>query len=87
MPLNLGATVFPNPFMEQANVVFELPNNLFIDLSLYDMMGKLVKIVDTGFKNKGTYTYTINGTDLPLGTYLLELNTDKGKSISKIIKQ
>jgi len=87
LPLNHGATVFPNPFMEQANVVFELPDNLFIDLSLYDMMGKLVKIVDTGFKIKGTYTYTINGTDLPLGTYLLELNTDKGKSISKIIKQ
>ncbi len=86
-PINLKTTIFPNPFYDQTNVVFELPNPQIIEVSLYDNSGKLIKIIDSGQKIKGTYNYTINGSDLTAGIYFVVLQTETGKLSSKIIKE
>ena len=68
-------------------MVFELPSTQMIEVSLYDNAGKLINIIDSGQKIKGTYNYTINGTNLPEGIYLIVLKTERGTLSSKIIKQ
>lgn len=86
-PINLKANIFPNPFNDQTIVVFELPNPQKIEVSLYDNTGKLITIIDSGEKIKGTYNYCINGTNLTAGIYFIVLQTQTGKLSSKIIKQ
>lgn len=86
-PINLLPNSFPNPFTEQTNVAFDLFDNQTIALSIYDDMGKLIKVIDSSFKTEGTYNYTINGADLSKGTYLIILQTNHGSSGLKIIKE
>ena len=86
-PINLKANIFPNPFTDQTNVVFELPDAQIINVSLYDNTGKLITVIDSGQKIKGTYNYTINGSNLTAGIYFVVLQTTTGKLSSKIIKQ
>ena len=86
-PIKLKTNIFPNPFSDLTNVVFELPSTQLIEVSLYDNAGKLINIIDSGQKIKGTYNYTINGTNLPEGIYLIVLKTERGTLSSKIIKQ
>jgi hypothetical protein len=86
-PINLKTNIFPNPFYDQINVVFELPNLQRIEVSLFDNEGKIIRIIDSGQKIKGTYNYTINGIDLKAGIYFIVLQTQTGKLSSKINKQ
>ena len=86
-PINLKTNIFPNPFYDQINVVFELPNLQRIEVSLFDNEGKLIRIIDSGQKIKGTYNYNINSTNLTVGIYFIVLQTETGKLSSKIIKK
>jgi hypothetical protein len=86
-PINLKTNIFPNPFYDQINVVFELPNPQRIDVSLFDNESKLIRIIDSGEKIKGTYNYNINSTNLTAGIYFIVLQTQTEKLSSKIIKQ
>ena len=86
-PINLKTNIYPNPFYDQTNIVFELPNPQKIEVSLYDNAGKLIRIIDSGEKIKGIYNYNINCTNLTAGIYFIVLKTETGKLSSKIIKQ
>jgi hypothetical protein len=86
-PIKLKTNIFPNPFYNQINIVFELPNPQKIEVSLYDNAGKLITIIESGEKIKGTYNYYVNGTNLTAGIYFIVLQTETGKLSSKIIKQ
>jgi hypothetical protein len=86
-PINLKTNIFPNPFSDQTNVVFELPNEQIINVSLFDNSGKLICVIDSGHKIKGTYNYTINGYYLTAGIYFIILQTETGKVSYKIIKR
>lgn len=86
-PINLKTTIYPNPFTDQANVVFELSEGQNINVSLYDNTGKFITLIDSGLKIKGTYNYIINGSNLTKGIYFVVLKTPSGTLSSKIIKQ
>ncbi|NBR14700.1 MAG: T9SS C-terminal target domain-containing protein [Flavobacteriales bacterium] len=86
-PINLKTNIFPNPFYDQTNLVFELPTPQKIEVSLHDNLGKLIKVIDNGQKIKGTYNYTINGADIKPGMYFITLKSEAGKKSAKIVKQ
>jgi len=86
-PMNLKTNIFPNPFIQQVNIVFELPDPQKIEVSLYNSTGKKIRIIDVGQKVRGTYSYSIEGTQLPAGMYFVVLQTESGTLTSKIIKQ
>jgi hypothetical protein len=86
-PIDLKTNIFPNPFYDQINVFFELPNQQILEVSLYDNAGNLITSIDKGQKTKGTYNYKINGSDLTSGIYFVVIETPKGKLSSKVIKQ
>ena len=52
---------YPNPFNATTNIVFDVPNEKAVTLTIYDLLGKeVVKLVDTKM-SAGTYTATWNG--------------------------
>jgi len=86
-PMNLKTNIFPNPFTHQANIVFDLQDTQKMEVSLYNSTGKKIRIIDVGQKIRGTYSYSIEGTQLPAGMYFVVLQTENGTLSSKIIKQ
>ncbi len=62
-PFSLG-TNYPNPFNPVTTIPFSLPKRLVIDLTVYDILGREVKVLQRGEKIAGDYTVAWDGTNV-----------------------
>jgi len=69
--LNNQITVFPNPFTDALNIRYRIENPGVIEITLYDLQGKLITTLVRSYKETGQYTLIWDGSNLPRGTYLL----------------
>ncbi len=71
---NLKLSISPNPITDQANILFELPEPGLVNLSFYDLSGRLAfKYSNETKYNKGSQTISENLSVLPAGIYLCEI--------------
>jgi hypothetical protein len=80
---------FPNPFNPRTTIAFELAEAGAIELAIYDLGGRLVRVVDSGSRAVGRYQATWDGQDndgraVPTGTYFCRLNTAQGSQTKKM---
>jgi len=80
-------TAAPNPFSNATTVRYSLPRAGNITLRLYDVTGKLVSTLASGYHNVGTASFTVSRSSLSSGIYLLKLETDNTTTTSKLIIQ
>jgi len=78
---------YPNPFNPTTIIEYYLHTADFIELSIFDLKGRLVRNLYMGYRPAGTYTTEWNGTDrfgnqVPAGVYIYRLLND-GKSQSR----
>ncbi|MBK9458908.1 MAG: hypothetical protein IPN94_05615 [Sphingobacteriales bacterium] len=60
----------PSVFDDQAQVRLELPQDMYLNLKVYNTNGVMVKqILDNELKTKGVHFYMHNATNLPNGLY------------------
>ncbi|MEO8666094.1 MAG: T9SS type A sorting domain-containing protein [Ignavibacteria bacterium] len=64
---------FPNPFNPSTKIFFSVPSDGFVRLNVYDVSGKLMKILVNEFKTSGEYETEFNGSFLPSGVYFYRL--------------
>jgi len=77
---------YPNPFNPITYIKYQLPNSNFIQLSVFDIIGKEVVILYEGYKQRGTYEITFDGSNYSSGIYFVYLSTESArKSVQKII--
>ena len=78
---------YPNPFNPSTKIQFELPNSAEVQLSIFDVLGNLVKIVASGRYPAGIHTIrwdgkNENGQFVSSGIYIYQL-TGKNINISQ----
>jgi len=85
LPGNVAiSSVYPNPFNSSTTVKYQVPNSGKINLSIYDITGRLVKeLIDT-YVRMGEHSLTMNVSDLASGMYILRLKTKTGSSSRQI---
>ena len=76
----------PNPFTENSSISFELPERLFVDLSLYSLDGQLIKTIQQGQLDKGLHSFEVKEADINAGFYFYVLKSDKEQLTKKLIK-
>jgi len=77
--------IFPNPVSDMANLHFTLSSGSVCSLNIFDLKGQKIKNLIQGYVNPGTYNVEILTQEIPSGTYLVVLETEMGKSTSKIV--
>lgn len=86
--IQANTTVFPNPFLEQIEVAFELNESLLMSMELFDSQGKLVRLFLRDRFKAGKNKLTFNGEFLTPGAYFLTGKTESEQIFSKkLIKQ
>jgi uncharacterized delta-60 repeat protein len=79
----------PNPFVRSTTIRYYLPNETNISLGIYDISGKLVRVVRSGIQEQGYHQVELNSTHLgsPLqtGIYFVRLETASIKLVRKIL--
>ncbi|MFA7629177.1 MAG: M6 family metalloprotease domain-containing protein [Candidatus Neomarinimicrobiota bacterium] len=64
---------FPNPFNPETHILYQLPEEAFVNLEIYDMRGRKVATMLNTLKSAGYYEYCFNGSSLPGGVYFYRL--------------
>jgi hypothetical protein len=84
---NSGITeleTYPNPATESVNVSFTVNESQNINLRIISLTGQLVYSENQpGFV--GTYFSSINIANYPAGIYFIEISSDNGKTVKKIV--
>ncbi|MCE1163979.1 MAG: T9SS type A sorting domain-containing protein, partial [Bacteroidetes bacterium] len=74
---------YPNPFNPSTSINFEVPENSFVTVKIYDMLGKNIANLVNGSYRAGKYSITWNASSFPSGAYLCVM---KSGNYSKAIK-
>ncbi len=81
-PLADQIHIFPNPNRQFFRVEAELPKNQKSWIRLYDLKGEL--LYERKMK-KGNFRQVIDTKDFAVGVYLLEVKTEEGKLVKKVM--
>ncbi|MEP7374352.1 MAG: DUF4082 domain-containing protein [Chitinophagaceae bacterium] len=78
---------YPNPFTNETTIVFSLAKSSKVSLTLFDMNGRLMKVLVNGSKEAGTHTIRFNAGTLSKGLYLYKLQTGDYSAVRRMIIQ
>ena len=73
----------PNPFNPSTVISYQLANNSFVRLKIYDLNGKEVQTLVSQQQNAGSYSVSFDASALPSGIYFYRLSTSNGFSQSR----
>jgi len=82
-PLLYGA--LPNPFNPSTLLRFELPVASNVTLDVYDISGRLVSVLASGWMEAGRHTAVFDGAQLPSGVYVYRLRTGNSAASGKML--
>lgn len=76
---------FPNPFNPITTIRFEIPYAQKIKLSVFDILGREVKILFDDVAPQGIITVDFDGKDLSSGVYFYKIQTNSFTDVKKLI--
>jgi len=76
---------YPNPVRDNLNLEVTLNVSTRALIILFDSKGTQINTIDNADKYKGKYTYNVNTSGLPAGTYYIVLKIHEDKKVEKII--
>ncbi|MCF8373924.1 MAG: T9SS type A sorting domain-containing protein [Bacteroidales bacterium] len=75
----------PNPFSTETYFRFHLPQDDFVEVSIYALSGKLVDVLPTHLLDKGNHSLTYKNTKLTTGIYYYRVKIDGGVKVGKMV--
>ena len=66
---------YPNPFNPATTIKFQITENAFTTLKVYDLLGKEVASPESKVLSAGSYSIGFNGSNLSSGTYFYRLQS------------
>ena len=78
---------YPNPFKSETIIRFTLPQRAKVNLSLFDMSGRLVRVLLNESKESGTHAVTFHSGSITKGLYYYKLQTGEFSAVKKMTIQ
>ncbi|MBL8008936.1 MAG: T9SS type A sorting domain-containing protein [Ignavibacteria bacterium] len=76
---------YPNPFNPSTKVSFSIVNSGFVNVSVYDISGRLVSSLVNQNLKSGSYEYEWNAKNQPSGVYFYRITTPGFTDTKKMI--
>ncbi|MFA5404422.1 MAG: T9SS type A sorting domain-containing protein [Ignavibacteria bacterium] len=76
---------YPNPFNPNTNIKFDLINQGFVTLKIYDILGKEVATLVNEVLNPGFYSVSFSNNRISSGIYFYKISTDNFTEIKKML--
>ncbi len=76
---------YPNPFNPSTNIDFQISQNVFVSLKVYDEIGNEVATLINERRNGGNYSIKFNASNLTSGIYYYRLTAGNFTSVKKLI--
>ena len=84
---HFNANIFPNPFVDNMTVMYELTDKMHLTMTITDVLGKTIALIINETQTKGMHQQSVNVTELGLasGVYLFVIQTDTVREVHKIV--
>jgi hypothetical protein len=76
---------YPNPFNPSTIIKFDLPEQSFINMKVFDINGRLIKILVNEQMSAGSHEIEFNSENFSSGTYFYKLESEGISLIKKMI--
>jgi hypothetical protein len=76
---------YPNPFNPSTTIEFTLPKSDFVELKVYNILGKEVATLVSNKLNSGKHTFQFSGQNLASGVYYYQLVAGEFREVKKMI--
>lgn len=74
---------YPNPFNSSTAIVYEIPNDGFVKINVYNSLGQIVASLVNSVQSAGKHIASFNAENLPSGVYYYQLEFDNLKTPMK----
>ena len=76
---------YPNPFNPTTNIKFDIPEQGFVSLKVYDVVGKEIATLVNETKSAGSYIVDFDGSNLSSGAYFYRLEVGSFTAVKRMI--
>ena len=76
---------YPNPFNPVTNFKIDISENAFVKITIYDILGRIIKTELDDYLRAGTYSVNFNASNLPSGTYFYRLTSNNFNETKKMV--
>jgi hypothetical protein len=76
---------YPNPFNPATNIRYQISNNCFVTLKVYDILGKEVATLVNGTLKAGTYETRFDAGNIPSGAYFYKITAGNFTDVKKML--
>ena len=84
MSYSLGQN-YPNPFNPSTNISYSLPNDSYVSIKVYDVLGKEVMTLVNENKKAGSYKINLNCSSLNSGVYFYTMKAGNTRQTRKFV--
>lgn len=90
LPATLALENYPNPFNAVANISYNVPIDGPVNLSIYDVQGRMIAQLENGYKSGGAYIVSWDGRDnqgrsVVSGIYFARLSANGHSTTSRLV--
>jgi hypothetical protein len=76
---------YPNPFNPSTRIEYSIPENAYVSLNIYDVLGNLICTLVAEEKIAGHYSVEFDASNIPSGLYFYRLITSEFSDTKKMI--
>lgn len=76
---------YPNPFNPTTNIKYQIADNSFVTLKIFDVIGREVKTLVNETKTPGSYSVDFNASDLSSGVYFYKIQAGDFSETKKMM--
>jgi hypothetical protein len=76
---------YPNPFNPETSIAFDLVEDGFVSLAIYNVLGEQLSTLVDGRMSSGRHTVVFNGASFASGVYLYKLTTNGFSDTKKLV--
>ena len=76
---------YPNPFNPSTTITYSIPNDGQVTLSIYDVLGNEVALLENGNKSAGNYSYNFDASNFSSGLYFYTIKSGQFIETKKML--
>ncbi|SVC08917.1 uncharacterized protein METZ01_LOCUS261771, partial [marine metagenome] len=85
-PINFEINrIYPNPFNPTTTIHYSLNKNANVEVSIYDIAGRLITTLINEFQIAGYHSITWNASNFSSGIYFLKMSSEKFTITQKLV--
>ena len=86
MPVELALDrSYPNPFNPSTSLSYSIPSDGYVQLSVYDINGRLVEQLVDSYQGAGNYNTMWNASNISIGVYFVRLTAASNVLTQKVM--